>query len=107
MAGRIAIIGTGRLGATLAMALHRQGVEIAMVANRNAASAQQLAAQLGSCRAVDANEAAQATWCFSRCRTTRSHPWPHNCHGGLGRPWFTAAVPPKSRCCSLQPMLAQ
>lgn len=64
MADRIAIIGTGRLGATLAMALHRQGVEIAMVANRNAASAQQLAAQLGSCRAVDASEAAQADLVF-------------------------------------------
>ena len=64
MAGRIAIIGTGRLGATLAKALHRQGVDIAMVANRNAASAQQLAAQLGSCRAVDANEAAQANLVF-------------------------------------------
>jgi predicted short-subunit dehydrogenase-like oxidoreductase (DUF2520 family) len=64
MAGRIAIIGTGRLGATLAKALHRQGVEIAMVANRNTASAQQLAAQLGSCRAVDVNEAAQADLVF-------------------------------------------
>jgi len=64
MAGRIAIIGTGRLGATLAVALHRVGVEIAMVANRNAASALQLAAQLGSCRAVDAIEAAQADLVF-------------------------------------------
>jgi len=64
MVGRIAIIGTGRLGVTLAMALHRQGVEIAMVANRNAASVQQVAAQLGSCRAVDASEAAQADLVF-------------------------------------------
>ena len=62
--GSIAIIGTGRLGATLAMALHRVGVEIAMVANRNPASAQQLAAQLGSCCAVTANEAAQADLVF-------------------------------------------
>jgi predicted short-subunit dehydrogenase-like oxidoreductase (DUF2520 family) len=58
--GSIAIIGTGRLGATLALALHRQGVEIAMVANRNAASAQQLAARLGGSSAVTANEAARA-----------------------------------------------
>jgi len=62
--GSIAIIGTGRLGATLATALHRVGVEIAMVANRNAASAQQLAVQLGSCRAVTPNEAAQADLVF-------------------------------------------
>jgi len=62
--GSIAIIGTGRLGVTLALALHRQGVEIAMVANRNAALAQQLAARLGSCRAVDASEAAQADLVF-------------------------------------------
>lgn len=62
--GSIAIIGTGRLGATLAVALHRVGVEIAMVANRNAASAQQLAARLGSCRAVNTNEAAQADLVF-------------------------------------------
>jgi len=62
--GSIALIGTGRLGATLAVALHRQGAEIAMVANRNVASAQQLAAQLGTCRAVTANEAAQADLVF-------------------------------------------
>jgi predicted short-subunit dehydrogenase-like oxidoreductase (DUF2520 family) len=61
---RIAFIGTGRLGQALAQALHQQGVAVSMVASRTAATAQQLAARLPGCQAVDAATAAQADLVF-------------------------------------------
>ncbi|MGY4828236.1 Rossmann-like and DUF2520 domain-containing protein [Sphaerotilaceae bacterium SBD11-9] len=64
----IAFIGTGRLGHALASALHQRGVAVAMVANRNAATAQQLAASLPGCRAVDAATAARADLVFLTVR---------------------------------------
>jgi predicted short-subunit dehydrogenase-like oxidoreductase (DUF2520 family) len=60
----IAFIGTGRVGNALSVALAHRGVPVAMVAGRNAASAQRLAAQLTGCRAVDAATAAQADLVF-------------------------------------------
>jgi predicted short-subunit dehydrogenase-like oxidoreductase (DUF2520 family) len=62
--GTIAFIGTGRLGQALSVALSLRGVPIAMVASRNAAMAQQLAARLPGCQAVDAATAAQADLVF-------------------------------------------
>jgi predicted short-subunit dehydrogenase-like oxidoreductase (DUF2520 family) len=60
----IAFIGTGRLGQALAQALHQQGVAVAMVASRNAAAAERLAALMPGCQAVDAATAAQADLVF-------------------------------------------
>ncbi|MEO8152429.1 MAG: DUF2520 domain-containing protein [Rhizobacter sp.] len=62
--GSIAFIGTGRLGSALAMALVRHGVPVTMVASRNTAASQQLAAQLQGCQAVDVATAAQADLVF-------------------------------------------
>jgi len=62
--GTIAFIGTGRLGSALAVALLQREVPVAMVAGRNAATAQQLAARLPGCHAVDAATAAQADLVF-------------------------------------------
>lgn len=62
--GSIAFIGTGRLGSALAVALSQRGVAVAMVAGRNAATAQHLATQLPGCRAVDTATAAQADLVF-------------------------------------------
>lgn len=62
--GSIAFIGSGRLGSALAQALQQSGAAIAMVASRNAARAQQLAALLPGCQAVGAATAAQADLVF-------------------------------------------
>lgn len=62
--GTIAFIGTGRLGSALAVALSQRGVAIAAVAGRNAAAAQQLAARLPGCQAVDTATAATADLVF-------------------------------------------
>jgi predicted short-subunit dehydrogenase-like oxidoreductase (DUF2520 family) len=62
--GSIGFIGSGRLGSALAVALHQRGVAIAHVASRNPANAQQLAARLPGCHAVDAATAAQADLVF-------------------------------------------
>lgn len=62
--GRIAFIGTGRLGSALSAALVQCGVPVSMVASRSAAAAQRLAAQLGTCQYVDAATAAQADLVF-------------------------------------------
>jgi predicted short-subunit dehydrogenase-like oxidoreductase (DUF2520 family) len=64
----LAFIGTGRLGGALATALHQCGVRVSMVANRNAAAAEQLAAQLPGCQAVEASAAAQADLVFLTVR---------------------------------------
>jgi predicted short-subunit dehydrogenase-like oxidoreductase (DUF2520 family) len=113
--GSIAIIGTGRLGATLALALHRQGVEIAMVANRSAASAQQLAAQLGSCRSVTANEAAQADLVFltvpddALAPTAAQLPWRHgqavvHCSGATEVSVLQPAADAGAQICGFHPL---
>ncbi len=62
--GSIAIIGTGRLGSALAMALHRHGLNLAMVASRGGESAAALAAGLPGCRSATPHEAAQADLVF-------------------------------------------
>ena len=113
--GSIAIIGTGRLGVTLALALHRQGVEIAMVANRSAASAQQLAAQLGSCRSVTANEAAQADLVFltvpddALAPTAAQLPWRHgqavvHCSGATEVSVLQPAADAGAQICGFHPL---
>ncbi len=56
--GRIAIIGCGRLGATLARAFDAAGLPVAAVANRCHEVAEALAAQLKGCVASNAEEAA-------------------------------------------------
>ena len=58
-AGRLAIIGCGRLGATLARAFDSAGVAVQAVSSRRPEVAQALAAQLKNCVALSAEEAAQ------------------------------------------------
>ena len=60
----IAFIGAGRLGAALATALSRRGLDVAAIASRNAESAARVAAALAGCRAVDLAQAAQADLVF-------------------------------------------
>ncbi len=60
----IAFIGTGRVGATLAIALHRAGMPVQHVASRSAASAAALASRLPGCRAVPVSDAARADLVF-------------------------------------------
>ncbi len=48
----IALIGAGRLGQTLALALAAQGLKVGVVASRTAASAHALAARIAGCRAL-------------------------------------------------------
>ena len=62
--GSIAFIGAGKLGSALAQALSQRGVAVTHVASRHGASAQQLAARLSGCQAVDAATAAQADLVF-------------------------------------------
>ncbi len=57
---RIAIIGAGRLGQTLARALAAQGCRIVAVASRAMPAAQALAARLPACAALPSGEAAAA-----------------------------------------------
>lgn len=64
MSRSIAFIGTGRLGATLARALHRAGEPVRFVASRGAESAAVLSRELAGCAAVSAGEAAQADLVF-------------------------------------------
>lgn len=61
---RIAFIGAGRLGTSLATALARAGEPVAFVASRNPDSARRLANTLPGCAAVDAAEAARAELVF-------------------------------------------
>lgn len=58
--GRIAIIGCGRLGSTLARAFDASGLAVAAVANRRAEVAQALAARLKACEALGAEQAVRA-----------------------------------------------
>ncbi len=60
----IAFIGIGRLGRTLAQALHQQGRPVSMVASRNADAARDLADALPGTKAVDPTTAAQADLVF-------------------------------------------
>jgi predicted short-subunit dehydrogenase-like oxidoreductase (DUF2520 family) len=62
--GSIAFIGAGKLGSALAQALSLRGVAVGQVASRSNASAQNLAARLHGCQAVDATTAAQADLVF-------------------------------------------
>jgi len=62
--GSIAFIGAGRLGASLAMALSRQGCAVRAVASRSATSAQALAGAVPGCRATTIEEAATADLVF-------------------------------------------
>ncbi len=62
--GSIAFIGAGKLGSALAQALSLRGVAVTQVASRSSASAQQLAARVTGCRAVDAAVAAQSDLVF-------------------------------------------
>lgn len=57
---RIAIVGAGRLGQTLARALAAQGCQIVAVASRSMPAAQALAARLPACAALPIDEAAAA-----------------------------------------------
>lgn len=57
--GRIAIIGCGRLGSTLARAFDAAGVAVAAVANRRGDVAQALASRLKACEALSAEQAVQ------------------------------------------------
>lgn len=57
---RVAIIGCGRLGATLARAFDAAGVQVAAVANRHAEVAEALAGEMKACVALSAEQAAQA-----------------------------------------------
>lgn len=58
-AGRIAIIGCGRLGATLARAFDAAGIAVWSVANRRPEVALELAARLKACEALSAEQAVQ------------------------------------------------
>ncbi|HJW11976.1 MAG TPA: DUF2520 domain-containing protein [Albitalea sp.] len=60
----IAFIGAGRLGAALATALSRRGLNVAAIASRDRNSALRVASALTGCRAVDAAQAAQADLVF-------------------------------------------
>lgn len=60
----IAFIGAGRLGAALATALSRCGLNVAAVASRNPASAARVATGLAGCTAVELAQAAQADLVF-------------------------------------------
>jgi predicted short-subunit dehydrogenase-like oxidoreductase (DUF2520 family) len=60
----IAIIGTGRLGATLALAFDRVGLDVVAVASRSAPAAAELAGALRACRATSCEAAAQAELVF-------------------------------------------
>jgi predicted short-subunit dehydrogenase-like oxidoreductase (DUF2520 family) len=57
---RIAFIGAGRLGQTLALACSAAGLDVVAVASRSAASAESLAGRLPACRAMAAAEAVAA-----------------------------------------------
>jgi predicted short-subunit dehydrogenase-like oxidoreductase (DUF2520 family) len=57
---RVAFIGAGRLGQTLARAWSAQGVAVVAVASRSEPAAAQLAAQLPACRAMSAAAAVAA-----------------------------------------------
>jgi len=59
----IAFIGAGRLGATLALALAKRGMDVTAVASRSAESAGRVAA-LAGCEAVDVADAARAELVF-------------------------------------------
>ncbi|MCV2368598.1 Rossmann-like and DUF2520 domain-containing protein [Roseateles oligotrophus] len=59
-ARRLAFIGAGRLGQTLARACAARGLAVVAVASRSPVAAEQLAAQLPGCRALSAAEAAAA-----------------------------------------------
>jgi predicted short-subunit dehydrogenase-like oxidoreductase (DUF2520 family) len=60
----ISIIGAGRLGATLAIAMQRAGLPVTMVASRTYTSAARLAAKIPGCVAVTEEAAANADLVF-------------------------------------------
>lgn len=60
----ISIIGAGRLGSTLAMAMHRAGLPVTMVASKSYTSAARLAANMPGCVAVTEAAAANADLVF-------------------------------------------
>ena len=61
---RVAFIGTGRLGATLARAFDRHGLDVVAVASRSAPAAETLARTLRACEATRAEDAAAADLVF-------------------------------------------
>lgn len=60
----ISFIGAGRLGSTLAVAMHRAGLPVTMIASRTQRSAEQVASLIAGCRVVDEQEAASADMVF-------------------------------------------
>lgn len=58
---KIAVIGAGRLGTVLAVALHRADYQVVACASRSAASAAALAARIPGCAALASPKAAAAT----------------------------------------------
>lgn len=60
----ISFIGAGRLGTTLAIAWHRAGMPVTMIASRNPESARKAAAGLEGCAAVTPEQAVQADLVF-------------------------------------------
>ncbi len=60
----ISIIGAGRVGSTLAIAMHRAGLPVSMVASRTESSAVNLAAMIAGCTAVSEQAAADADLVF-------------------------------------------
>ena len=60
----ISFIGAGRLGTTLAIAWHRAGMPVTMIASRNPESARKAAAGLEGCAAVTPEQAVLADLVF-------------------------------------------
>jgi len=64
MSPSIAFIGAGRLATTLATALSRSGVAVLRIASSNPESARRLAASLSGCKAMSADDTAEADLVF-------------------------------------------
>jgi len=64
MSPSIAFIGAGRLATTLATALSRSGVAVLGIASSNPESARRLAASLSGCKAMSADDTAEADLVF-------------------------------------------
>lgn len=60
----ISFIGAGRLGTTLAIALHRAGMPVTMIASRTPAAAEKAVSGLAGCHAVTPEQAAAADLVF-------------------------------------------
>ncbi|MCV2350115.1 Rossmann-like and DUF2520 domain-containing protein [Paucibacter sp. Y2R2-4] len=62
---RLAFVGAGRLGRTLARACAARGADVVAVASRSTAAAEELAAQLPACQALSPEQAVEAAdWVF-------------------------------------------